>query len=109
MTALSKHKQAARASYAASLRGGAPPQQTAILPEPRGLVASAIGWEGSTPRCRTCIHCRNEKTMLNRQTTRLPVVIIPPVCRRGKFVTRPEAVCDFWAGKDGTTLEALAV
>jgi hypothetical protein len=102
---LSKHKAAARAAYAESIRAGTPPEGKALWPRPTGAVAKCLGWESSVPRCETCKHREAGKTILNKHTTRLPVLILPPVCRRGRFATLDTALCNFWTGKDGSTLE----
>lgn len=105
MTPLAKAKAAARASYSANVHRPKQPKRPPISSEPRGKTAALIGWERSTPRCANCKVCTPAKTILNRQTTTLPVVLVPPVCTRGNFYTREGAVCDSWVGSDGSTLE----
>lgn len=101
---LSKAKAAARAAYAESLRQPAPATQTRILQEPNGEHAALIGFERSVPRCETCRFIRKPMTIIHKSTTTLPVVLVPPVCRRGKFYTRDTALCDHWTSASGETL-----
>ncbi len=102
---LSKRKAEARAAYAKSLSEPASPTRKAILQNPSGEVKRLLEWERSTPRCENCKHVLREKTLMHKATQRLPVVIVPPVCQRGKFYTLAGALCKHWAGKDGSTLE----
>lgn len=101
---LTNNRAAARAAYAEILRNPQP-QTVPIRGEPSVLQRQAIGWERSTPRCETCRHFTAEKTIVNKQTLTMPVVIAPPICKRGRFNTKAGALCDHWIGADGSTLQ----
>jgi hypothetical protein len=106
MAALSKHKAEARRAYAASLAKPAPAHTRAISSMPIGQLCAALGFERSVPRCETCRFVKRPKTIIHKATNSLPVVLVPPICQRGKFYTRDTAICDYWTGHDGSTLAA---
>jgi hypothetical protein len=82
----------------------------------------AQGYDGSPPRCATCVYFRREphtlylertiKTRKGRvKTIRVRAKRHPinnPIvdrCSFGNFETKPHALCDEWRSRDGETLE----
>lgn len=100
-------KRAARAAYAAGRHEPAKKTRQKVMPSPNKEQAKELGYEYSVARCSSCRHCVKEKTLLHKQTKNLPVVFVPPVCKRFSFYTKNDAVCDHWIGSDGSTLERL--
>jgi len=109
MTSLRSARAAAREAFAngAPAREFPPPKLTKLQfkNQPAGQAAKDIGYERSAPRCECCKHYKPEKTVVTAQTRNLPVLILPAVCKRGSFLTRPGAICDYWTGQDGSVLE----
>lgn len=103
MNTLSKHKRAARVAYAESLKHPALPS-VPVRTTPSQEQVKATGWEHDPPRCENCRHVTPARTLLHKHTSRLPVIIVRPICERGRFHTSEMSVCDFWAGRDGSTL-----
>lgn len=108
---LSKVKLANRIAYRESLlRPVTATQRKAILPrpQPKGDMAYGLDYEASIPRCEICRHVQKEKTVLHKATLNCPVIIVPPVCMRGRFYTANAAICAHWEGRDGSTLVAAS-
>jgi hypothetical protein len=101
----SARKAEARKAYAEMLaKLPIDPDSKTIHPEPKGDLKKSLGYERSTPRCETCKFMKEPMTIIHKSTTKLPVVQVPPVCRRGKFYTRAGALCDHWVSHAGQFL-----
>lgn len=107
---LARNKAEAREAYARNALAERKKEdaQSKVLPMPGKRARDELGWERSVPRCETCKWLKGPKTIL-RASTSAPVLVIPPVCRRGNFYTLLTAVCDHWVGSDGSTLENCGI
>jgi hypothetical protein len=56
----------------------------------RKKLKKAWGWEASVVRCANCGKFKKPQTVLLNS---LPTYI-PPRCKLGDFITKPEACCD---------------
>lgn len=101
---LSTAKRAARLAYAQSLKQPLP-QTVPIRSHPEPAQARAVGYERNPPHCANCVQFMPAKCLLHKHTNRLPVITVPPICKRGRFHTTEGSICDMWTGRDGSTLE----
>lgn len=59
-------------------------------------------FEGSVPRCSTCVHFKHSHIKL---TTNSNTVRVNHHCKLGGFTITANSICKNWMGKDGARLE----
>lgn len=64
-----------------------------------------VNYETDIPRCETCTHYRARRIYLYDSLPR----VAQTICAKHSFWVRANAVCDTWAGKDGSALADAAI
>jgi len=60
-------------------------------------------YEHNPPHCHNCTHFQVHKRMMINS---IPVHNVPDMCGLGSFRVKPNAICNAWQGRDGSTLES---
>lgn len=63
------------------------------------------GYEEHPPLCRNCIHYRLPEEGRPEAHGLKALKYVGAKCALGNFECRPFAICDKWAGEDGSVLE----
>jgi len=65
-----------------------------------GQLRKKVHYETDIPRCSSCTHYRHSMVYLRDSLPKVSQCL----CAKHQFTVRPNAVCDTWAGKDGSSL-----
>jgi hypothetical protein len=65
-----------------------------------GKLRKTVEYETDIPRCGNCAHYKHSRIVLRDSLPRVSSML----CKLHDFTVRPNAVCNKWAGTDGSTL-----